>query len=112
MSNPGKTLNIYNIPKLAKLAYFESFNSKNIIAAFEKTGKWPFNKLVFSDEDFAPVQVYHNNSVPETSVTNAETTNDEAAPQKTPRTSPPTSPSLLPAVCLLPSYAQRTPYYK
>ncbi|KAG5861528.1 hypothetical protein JTB14_008829 [Gonioctena quinquepunctata] len=52
--NPGKTLTIYNIPKLAKIAYLESFNCKN--------GIWPFNKLTFSEEDFASVQVYHSGS--------------------------------------------------
>lgn len=73
MSNPGKTINIYNIPKLVKLAYFESFTAKNITSAFEKPGIWPFNEMAFSDEDFAPIDVYaSNNSVnvtpnPETS---------------------------------------------
>ncbi|XP_022909090.1 uncharacterized protein [Onthophagus taurus] len=108
VSHPGKSLNIYSIPKLAKLAYFQSFNGKNITAAFEKTGIWPFNKLVFSDEDFAPVQVYHNDSAPEPSVTNAEATNDEAAPQEAPQTSPPASP-VLPVVCSSSSYAMASP---
>lgn len=45
VSNPEKTLNIYNIPKLAKIAYFESFSTKNITSAFAKTRIWPFNKL-------------------------------------------------------------------
>ncbi|XP_044762023.1 uncharacterized protein LOC123319221 [Coccinella septempunctata] len=63
VSNPGKTLNIYNIPKLTKIPYLESFNGRNITSAYEKTGIWPFNKLIFNDDDFAPVQVYHSNSV-------------------------------------------------
>ena len=63
VSYPGKTLNIYNIPKLTKIPYLESFNARNITRAFEKTGIWPFNKLIFNDEDFAPVQVYHSNPV-------------------------------------------------
>lgn len=73
MSNPGKTINIYIIPKLAKLAYFESFTAKNITSGFEKPGIWPFNEMAFNDEDFAPIDVYaSNNSVnvpsnPETS---------------------------------------------
>ncbi|KAG5882844.1 hypothetical protein JTB14_022355 [Gonioctena quinquepunctata] len=62
VNNPGKTLTIYNIPELAKIAYLESFNCKNIASAFETTGIWPFNKLTFSEEDFAPVQVYHSGS--------------------------------------------------
>lgn len=63
VSNPGKTLNIYNIPKLTKIPYLESFNGRNITSAYEKTGIWPFNKLIFNDDDFAPVQVYHSNPV-------------------------------------------------
>ncbi|KAK9882712.1 hypothetical protein WA026_022763 [Henosepilachna vigintioctopunctata] len=63
VSNPGKTLNIYTIPKLTKIPYLESFNGRNITSAYEKTGIWPFNKLIFSDDDFAPVQVYHSNPV-------------------------------------------------
>ncbi|XP_065160329.1 uncharacterized protein [Atheta coriaria] len=47
VNNPGKTLNIYNIPRLAKIAYFESFTGKNITHAFEKAGIWPFNRLAF-----------------------------------------------------------------
>lgn len=57
MSNPGKTINIYNIPKLAKITYFESFTAKNITSGFEKPGLWPFNEMVFSNEDFAPIDV-------------------------------------------------------
>lgn len=62
INHSGKTLNIYNIPKLAKIAYFESFNSKNITSAFAKTGIWPFNKLAFSDADFDAVTVYQSKS--------------------------------------------------
>lgn len=62
MNNPGKTLNIYNIPKLAKVAYFESFSGRNITRAFEKTGIWPFNKLAFGVDDFAAVSVYQSGS--------------------------------------------------
>lgn len=73
MSNPGKKINMYNIPKLVKLAYLESFTARNITSGFEKPGIWPFNEMAFSDEDFAPINVYaSNNSVnvkpnPETS---------------------------------------------
>jgi len=87
VSNPGKTLNIYNIPKLAKIAYFESFTAKNITSSFEKTGIWPFNKLVFSDNDFAPVQVYQSDPTTES--------NDNNIPDIPEENLPPTSPSVL-----------------
>lgn len=62
MSNPGKTISIYNIPKLVKLAYFESFTAKNITSGFEKPGIWPFNEMAFSDDDYAPINVYSSNN--------------------------------------------------
>lgn len=85
-SNPGKTINIYNIPKLVKLAYFESFTAKNITSGFEKPGIWPFNEMAFSDEDFAPIDVYaSNNSVnvppnPETSTVALESQPSTSVP--------------------------------
>lgn len=64
LNNPGKHLSIYDIPKLAKLAYLESFTPKNIVSGFEKTGIVPFNRLVFSNSDFSPstVSIPHSHS--------------------------------------------------
>ncbi|KAG5866584.1 hypothetical protein JTB14_008158 [Gonioctena quinquepunctata] len=56
--NTGKALTIYNNPKLVKIAFFESFTAKNITNGFNKPGIWPLNELAFSDEDFAPTEVY------------------------------------------------------
>lgn len=61
--NPGKALTIYNIPKLVKIAYSESFTAKNITSGFNKPGIWPLNELAFSDEDFAPTEVYTSGNV-------------------------------------------------
>lgn len=58
INHPGKALSIYEIPALAKVAYFESFTGKNITSAFSKPGIWPFNTLAFSDDDFAPCDIY------------------------------------------------------
>ncbi|CAF4937022.1 unnamed protein product [Pieris macdunnoughi] len=63
MMNPGKALTIYNIPKLVKIAFFESFTLKNIISGFNSPGIWPLNELAFSDEDFAPTEVYRSGNV-------------------------------------------------
>lgn len=93
VNNPGKTLNIYNIPKLAKIAYFESFNCKNIVSAFEKTGIWPFNKLTFSDDDFAPVQVYQSDFIAGSDTQPIISEEINHAPDLPPR--PSTSPSLM-----------------
>lgn len=56
--NPGKALKIYNIPKLVQIAFFKSFAAKNITSRFNKSGIWLLNELAFSEEDFAPTEVY------------------------------------------------------
>lgn len=64
--NPGKALSIYNIPKLVKIAYFESFSAKNITSGFSAPGIWPLNELAFSDDDFAPTEVYTSGNLENT----------------------------------------------
>ncbi|KAG5869548.1 hypothetical protein JTB14_037165 [Gonioctena quinquepunctata] len=56
--NPGKTVTIYDIPKLVKTAFLESFTLKNITSGFSKPGIWPFNTLAFGDDDFAACGIY------------------------------------------------------
>lgn len=53
VSSPGKTVTIYEIPKLAAKAIPLAFKLQNIQRGFEKPGIWPFNSNIFSDEDFA-----------------------------------------------------------
>lgn len=43
-----QTIKIYNILKLLKLAYFDSFTKKNITTEFDKRAIWPFNEIAFS----------------------------------------------------------------
>ncbi|XP_060810033.1 uncharacterized protein LOC132904128 [Amyelois transitella] len=69
------------------------------MSAFEKTGIWPYNKLAFSDEDFAPVQVYQSNSNATINI-NRQQQEDPSeenviVEQSTPLNSPPSSSSLL-----------------
>ncbi|XP_065642501.1 uncharacterized protein LOC136074128 [Hydra vulgaris] len=52
VSNPGKTVTIYEIPKLAAKAIPLAFKLQNIQTGFKKPGIWPFNSNIFSDEDF------------------------------------------------------------
>ncbi|CAK1597348.1 unnamed protein product [Parnassius mnemosyne] len=56
--NVGKTLSIYNIAELTKSAFLESFTPRNITSGFSKPGIWPFNRLAFGDDDFAPIEVF------------------------------------------------------
>jgi hypothetical protein len=48
----GKAITIYDLPKMSKQAYEATFNSKNIMSSFKSTGIFPFNRLVYGDEDF------------------------------------------------------------
>lgn len=60
LSNPGKPITIYDIPKLSSGPYLLSFNPSNIIKAFQKSGIWPINRLAFDDSDFTGVLEYEN----------------------------------------------------
>ncbi|CAB3229729.1 unnamed protein product [Arctia plantaginis] len=54
----------YEFAKANKIKYPASWDNNKTAGAdcaYEKTGIWPFNKLIFNDDDFAPVQVYHSN---------------------------------------------------
>lgn len=52
--NPGRPITIYDICGLSKLPYINAFSMKNILSSFEKTGVWPINEQIFSEEDFMP----------------------------------------------------------
>lgn len=51
-------MTIYNIAELSKLGYLESFTTRKITHGFSKPGIWPINKLVFNDDDFAPIDIF------------------------------------------------------
>lgn len=59
VSNPGKTINNHNLARLANTTYAASFTIKNITAAFRKSGVWPFDRQVFTDEDFAASSIHY-----------------------------------------------------
>lgn len=51
-SNPGKTLTIYHLPELIKVAFNKAMSRQNIISGFEKTGIHPLNPDMFTESDF------------------------------------------------------------
>lgn len=57
LQNPGKPVTIYEIAKFIGHAYPRSMTPLNISSAFAKCGIFPYNKDVFSDEDFMPSSV-------------------------------------------------------
>jgi hypothetical protein len=51
-NNPGKTMTIYDIPKLVKQPLERASTQGNIVAGFKTTGICPFNPDIFKDADF------------------------------------------------------------
>ena len=57
VSNPGKTIGMYDIGELAGKAFIRALTPENIINGFRKTGIFPIDENVFSDADFLPSAV-------------------------------------------------------
>ncbi|VEN35500.1 unnamed protein product [Callosobruchus maculatus] len=57
MRNPGKSFSIYEVAQCVKEAHMKSMTPANICSAFKCTGIFPFNRDIFSDEDFAPSEI-------------------------------------------------------
>lgn len=53
-NNPGKVMSIYEIPGMVKYAWPLASTPTNITSAFKKTGVWPYDPNIFTDDDFAP----------------------------------------------------------
>lgn len=51
-SNPGKTLSIFEVAELSGQAFSLSFTPKNIQAGFKRCGIHPYNRDIFTDDDF------------------------------------------------------------
>ena len=54
MQNPGKTITIYKMGQLIGAAWAKASTPSNIMSGFRTSGIWPFNRNVFSDDDFLP----------------------------------------------------------
>ncbi|CAG5020893.1 unnamed protein product [Parnassius apollo] len=52
LSNPGRTVTIYQIPGFIKKIMSQAFSQANILSVFKKSGIHPYNNNLFSDEDF------------------------------------------------------------
>ena len=51
-NNPGKTFTIYCIAEALGKAYPRAFTTSNIVSGFKKPGIYPFDRGVFSEQDF------------------------------------------------------------
>ncbi|KYN50439.1 hypothetical protein ALC57_00076 [Trachymyrmex cornetzi] len=57
LSNPGVTVTIYHVGQFVKEAFLTSFTPHNLTQGFAKTGIYPLNSNIFSNEDFLPSYV-------------------------------------------------------
>ncbi|KAJ8961306.1 hypothetical protein NQ314_005955 [Rhamnusium bicolor] len=56
-NNPSKTMSIYDIPGILKIALPLALTQTNIQAAFRCTGIFPFNRDILTQLDFAPSSI-------------------------------------------------------
>ena len=56
-SHPGRIVTIYDVPSLVAEAQLNSLTIRNIQNGFRVSGIHPYNRNVFTDEDFAPAEI-------------------------------------------------------
>ncbi|KAG5871569.1 hypothetical protein JTB14_028657 [Gonioctena quinquepunctata] len=59
LSNPGKTISIYEVSTLFGKSYARAISPENIINGFKCTGIWPLDCNVFDDDDYLSSYVTH-----------------------------------------------------
>lgn len=92
LNNPGKTLTIYNVAEIAGIAFNNAMSRKNILSGFQKTGIFPFNDEIFTDDDFLCSSVTDrpfSNPEPSTSVPLVEKPSTSVSSAEDPLTSVP-----------------------
>lgn len=90
MHHPGVPMTIYDIPECITSAFHHSMTPVNIISGFRKSGIFPYNRDVFTEDDFLPSCVTDrpepstsSNTINESSVLDS-TKNDKQPQEKTP----------------------------
>ncbi|CAH1973322.1 unnamed protein product [Acanthoscelides obtectus] len=57
MTHPGKPVTIYDLGEIIGAAFLKAMTPTNITRAFAKCGIYPFDRNLFTDEDFLPSTV-------------------------------------------------------
>lgn len=52
LNHPGTPITIYQIAELVGVAHAKAMKPENIMSAFRKTGIYPFDRNIFSEDDF------------------------------------------------------------
>lgn len=63
-NNPGKSMTIYDVPSLVRDALPLAATPVNIMKGFKVSGIEPFNREIFSDDDFLPASVTDQPQLP------------------------------------------------
>ena len=63
LSHPGSRIAIYDLPECFGRAFFRDLSFDNIASGFRKSGIWPLNSDVFSDDDFLAATIFSNSSI-------------------------------------------------
>ena len=69
VSHKGRTMTIYDVPAMVGLAYPKAMTPANIQAGFKVSGISPFNRNVFTDDEFLPADVTDRPPPPEQEAT-------------------------------------------
>ena len=56
-SHAGQSIIIYSVAKMADMAFAKAFNPENITSSFKNTGIFPYNRNVFTEDEFLPAAV-------------------------------------------------------
>ena len=57
LSHPGETLSLYYVAGLSNKAFVKSCTLENITSSFRRTGIFPFNSEIFTEDEFLPSTV-------------------------------------------------------
>ena len=57
LSHPGETLSLYYVAGLSNKAFVKSYTLENITSSFRRTGIFPFNSEIFTEDEFLPSTV-------------------------------------------------------
>uniref|UniRef100_UPI00358F367E uncharacterized protein n=1 Tax=Myxine glutinosa TaxID=7769 RepID=UPI00358F367E len=61
LSHPGIRITIYDLPECFARVFYRVLSFENITDGFQKTGIWPLNSEVFSEDDFLAASDFLNN---------------------------------------------------
>ncbi|KAK7575698.1 hypothetical protein V9T40_012018 [Parthenolecanium corni] len=65
--HPGQTMKLADLPELISYAHLHAMTPSNILSGFRKTGIFPFNRDIFTEDDYSPSNTT-DRSNPETEI--------------------------------------------